>query len=111
MLRDTHVDDVPKIVAIQVRLALGEDVEGYGDVKAKDRIAAGNAVLDRLLGKALQTIDATVSDVTPEQQAMLAALRMTPHERRLAIESQDKTEDASQAVGDESAELDDLGDL
>lgn len=66
-------------------LALGRTPLGYegAEIKTSDRIKAGAEVLDRTLGKAPQTIDGNLDlGASPEQLALLAALQMTPHERR-----------------------------
>jgi hypothetical protein len=59
----------------------------------KDAIAAIKLMYERAFGKPRESVDMTVNDVTEEHQRMLEALRMTPHERRRALEAQDSTVD------------------
>lgn len=59
---------------------------------------AASEVGNRLLGKAKESIEIS-GGITPEAQALLEALRMTPHERR-QLAAQDTT-----AAEDEAAEL------
>lgn len=94
-LREKFKDNVDGIMQAFCDLALGKVPEGYtrDEIKTSDRIKAGAEVLDRVLGKAPQSIDATVTDVTETQRRMLEALAMTPHQRRMAL-AQDTTEDS-----------------
>lgn len=72
---------------------------------AKDRLKAGETAVDRGFGKVKESVEVT-GGISPDQQALLDALRMTPHERRLA--AQDSTEDdhamADLESGDVSSE-------
>lgn len=54
-MRETHKDDLTKIMAAMVAIAVGT-------AKDSDRVRAAEFVFDRLLGKAPQTIDATITD-------------------------------------------------
>lgn len=56
----------------------------------KDRLAAARLLKEHTYGMAKQAL-AVTGDVTPEAQALLAALRLTPHERRLIDHAQDST--------------------
>lgn len=82
-LREAHGDDIDVIIAIKVRLAKGENVPGYEDVRSVDRLKAGEDALDRIIGKPKQnvTLDGTVTtapvDLQPltlEQLEVLAKL-------------------------------------
>ena len=69
-----------------VDLALGKVPRGYeeAEIKTSDRIKANAEALDRILGKPAQTIDGAMSvGISPDQAAILAAISLTPHERRL----------------------------
>lgn len=54
---------------------------------AKSRRWAHDWLSDRGFGKPIQDIDVLIGtvDLTPEQQALLEALKMSPHERRSRI--------------------------
>lgn len=54
----------------------------------KSRTWAHEWLSDRSLGKALESVDMLFGsvDVTPESQAMMDALRLSPHERRARID-------------------------
>ena len=96
-LRERFGDDVEKIVEVLKDLALGRNPDGYAEeIKTSDRIKAGAEVIDRVIGKARQTVEGDLSiGVSPEQLAMLAALQLSPHERskRLAeIAAEDDAE-------------------
>lgn len=104
-VREKFGDDVAKIVEVLRDLALGKTVGGYENAKASDRVKAGAEVLDRVLGKAPQSIDATVTDVTESQRRMLEALSMTPHQRRQALDAQDTTAD-DEPIAEPDAVLD-----
>jgi hypothetical protein len=85
-LRDQFGADVPRLVAVLVDLALGKVPRGYeeAEIKTSDRIKANAEALDRILGKPAQTIDGAMSvGISPDQAAILAAISLTPHERRL----------------------------
>lgn len=105
-VREKYADDVPKIVEVLRDLALGKTPEGYGysEIKTSDRIKAGAEVLDRVLGKAHQEIEATVTDVTESQRRMLEALAMTPHQRRKALDSTGDADSDSEAPEDATDE-------
>lgn len=45
------------------------------------------------IAKPKESLDVNVAGPSPEQQALLAAIGMTPHERRLAIAESDAVED------------------
>ncbi len=79
-IREAHADDPIAIVALWIRLAKGEKVEGYGDAGAKERLRAGEPAVDRLLGKSTQVLDATIRDGHVDQ--LVEALKLSPHERR-----------------------------
>ena len=53
-----------------------------GGEKDADRVKAADILLERLYGKAPQQLDVT-NTVTPAQQALLDALALSPHERRV----------------------------
>jgi hypothetical protein len=103
-IREEFSDDAVKILRVFRDLALGVeqqptfDDDGnvlsgsvYGEIKASDRVKAGDIVLERVLGKAPQSIEGEFNlGATPEQIALLAALRMTPHERRQSLERIDR---------------------
>jgi hypothetical protein len=54
-------------------------------------------LMNRFFGKPKESVDVNVGGPSPDQQALLDALRMTPHERRQA-QAQDSTD-----VGDRDA--------
>lgn len=95
-IREEFSDDALKILRVFRDLALGQEappkfdgednlISGllYTEVKTSDRVKAGDIVLERVLGKAPQSIDGEFSlGASPDQLALLAALRMTPEERR-----------------------------
>ena len=57
-------------------------------MKAEDervRLQARLAILERTEGKVRDTVDINHGGPTPDQQQLLNALRMTPHERRQAL--------------------------
>lgn len=51
------------------------------------------------IGKPKEEMDLNVAGASPEQMALIDALRMTPHERRKAIEAQDTTATSDAADG------------
>lgn len=107
-IREVHGRDALAIVAIQVDLALGRAVPGYDDVKAADRVKAGVSALDRIAGKVPTTIDGSLDlGASSEQLALLAALRMTPHERRAYL-AQIDAEDERELAGVQDSTHSDL---
>src|SRR5882724_8725358 len=86
----------PKVAAEMARLIREATANGavlvafaLEALKAKDAASRNYAhqwLSDRGFGKSLQSVDVldTVA-ITPEQTAMLAALHLTPHERRARI--------------------------
>lgn len=102
-IRELYKDDVVKIVEVFRDLALGRDPEGYtNEIKTSDRVKAGQEVLDRVLGKAPQQIDGDLNiGITPEQAAVLAAIQLTPHERRKRLDQ--LAEEDDQAIADHEA--------
>ncbi len=83
IVRDQFGDDIPKIILVLRDLALGITPDGYSDVKTSDRIRAGTEVLDRVIGRPKQAIEGDLSiGLSAGDSALLAALRLTPHERR-----------------------------
>lgn len=106
-LRDQFGADVPKLVAVLVDLALGKVPTGYesAEIKTSDRIKANAEALDRILGKPAQTIDGAMSvGISPDQAAILAAISLTPHERRKRLDDIAREDDealaAAEADGD-----------
>lgn len=87
-IRELYRDDVAKIVEVLRDLALGKTPDGYDEeIKTSDRIKAGAEVLDRVLGKAPQSISGDLNvGISPEQAAVLAAIQLTPHERRQRLD-------------------------
>ena len=86
LAREMFGDDVPKMLAVFRDLGLGLTTTGYQDIQTSDRIKAGQEVLDRVLGRAKQAIEGEVSiGLSPGDSALLAALHLTPHERRNRI--------------------------
>lgn len=71
-IRDRFKGDAVKILETFRDLAIGVNPAGYSDIKASDRIKAGQEVIDRCLGKAPQTI--TVEDGPAEQPIDMSAL-------------------------------------
>jgi hypothetical protein len=77
------------------------DIAYSSNERTKDRLQAAGAALDRGYGKPKQALE--VSGGVPEEQlAALEALRMTPHERRQAMEAQDSTAPANEDVSAEA---------
>lgn len=100
-LREKYGKDVPALVGVLVDIGLGKiEVD-----KSSDRIKAIDSALDRIVGKPLQSVEGTLDlGATPEHLALLAALRMTPHERRqalAAIDEEDARALADPVAGDE----------
>lgn len=77
-----------------------------GPQRAKDSnwTYAASEVGNRLLGKPKETLEVS-GGMTPEQVALFDALRMTPHERRLAAQNStaDAIEDAKAAADADDA--------
>lgn len=91
-IADEHGDSVVDLVGIMIQLGRGEVPAGYeqAEIKTSDRIRAIEITLDRLLGKPLQSVDIDASvGISPEQVAIMAALKLTPHERRQQLEATD----------------------
>jgi hypothetical protein len=86
---DQHGDNVVELVGVLIKLGHGEIPDGYenSEIKTSDRIRAIEVTLDRLLGKPLQSVDLDASvGLAPEHVAIMAALKLTPHERRQELE-------------------------
>ncbi len=99
LLRERFGDDVPALVAVLVDLGLGRSVEGYDDAKASDRIRAGAEALDRIVGKAPQSLEVDANlGASAEQLALLAALQMTPEDRRRKMAEIDAEDAAALAL-------------
>lgn len=65
---------------------VGHLIDGMRELDKSDpswRFCA-EQLLNRLMGKPKETVDLNVGGASPEQEALLEAIRMTPHERRLA---------------------------
>lgn len=76
-------EDIEGLIDIEIRLAKGESVPGYEDVKARDRLFALQDAADRVAGKALTQISGSVDiGVSEDQQALLDAIKLSPEERR-----------------------------
>jgi hypothetical protein len=100
-LRDQFGGRVPELVGVLIDLALGKTPRGYEDaeIKTSDRIKANAEALDRILGKPAQTVDGEVSvGISPDQAAILAAISLTPHERRLRQEALDREDEEALAA-------------
>ena len=101
--------DLTAIMKLQIELALGRIPEGIKikELSAKDITNAASFVTDRVCGKPRQTIDGDVSvGVSPEQAALLAALQMSPHERRARATQLDAANADEQADADAHIDAD-----
>lgn len=80
LIRDATRDGAELVeFALKVMRDDGEDMRA--------REYAHQWLSDRSLGKPLQSVDVLLAEEqTPEQLALLDALRLSPHERRLRIE-------------------------
>jgi len=85
-----------------LKLIWGVFIKGPKGEKDSNWTFAAQQVLHYLIGKPKEQIELTGA-LSPEGQALFEALKLTPHERRLAAE--DATEDE-----DNAAELPDDGD-
>ena len=92
--REKFGDRYLDLVDLAVRIAFGETPDGYKDIKPADRRAFAEMALNRIGGKPKEHVEIS-GGVTPEQAALLEALRMTPHERRLAQDSTAAEDDAA----------------
>jgi hypothetical protein len=68
--------------ALRVMRGQEEDMQD-----ARSRLAMHAWISDRMFGRAPQSVDVTMNDavITPEQAAMLEALKLSPHSRRSRI--------------------------
>lgn len=112
--RSKEAREREKRVAAVVLAMGGEDCYDYFKIldsiarsdaeQAKDRIAAVKELLQRALGKAPDVVQLEGGGLTGIQAALLAAVSMTPYERRKAEADLDATEarddDASDGDGD-----------
>ncbi len=97
-IREDYKGDVIAIFEVMRDLALGRTPEGYekAEIKTSDRVKAASEVLDRALGKAPQQIDGDINvGITPRDAAVLAAIQLTPHERRKRLEVIASEDDAA----------------
>lgn len=76
--------DGAELVEFALRVWRGE-VDGMDSEKS--RMWAHDWLTDRAIGKPLQSVDMLLGavEITPEQQAALEALKLSPHERRERI--------------------------
>ncbi len=82
-LAERFGNDIEGLIDIEIRLARGEQVPGYEDAKARDRLLALQDAVDRVAGKALTQISGSLDiGLSEEQQALLDALNMSPEQRR-----------------------------
>lgn len=79
--REKHKDDIPTLIETAVKLGKGEEVKGFEGIKPRDRAMFLKEALDRLLGKAQQSIEITNDDTTAGAGADLSPL--TPEEMRV----------------------------
>lgn len=102
-IREEFGGDVRLLVAVLVDLALGKTPPGFehAEIRTSDRIKAGAEALDRIVGKPSQTIDAAMTvGITPEQAAILAAINLTPHERRKRMDELAREDDDAIAAAE-----------
>lgn len=57
--REKHKEDIPTLIETAVKLGKGEEVKGFEGIKPRDRAMFLKEALDRLLGKAQQSIEIT----------------------------------------------------
>ncbi len=72
------------------------DIAYDDDEATKERLKAAELAIDRGYGKAKQSVEVS-GGISPDQQALLDALRMTPHERRLAQDTTATEDDQAMA--------------
>jgi len=104
--RSYAANDGKSYTGVEAVIHLLLDIAFNPGEQAKDRISAAEKVVDRGYGKPKESLEVS-GGMTPEQQALLDALRMTPHERRIA-QAQDTTAaaeaaEAADAAADEAA--------
>jgi hypothetical protein len=104
-IRKAHEDDAAKIMQVFVDVAMGLEVPGYEDAKPSDRQKCGAYVCDQVLGKPKQQIDGDINvGISPEQAAVLAAIQLTPHERRKRL-AEIAAEDEAALAEEPAAEI------
>lgn len=89
-----------RLYALMMKIA----VQGPKGPKDTNWTFAAGEMMTRHFGKPKESVDIS-GDVSPEAQALLAALRMTPHERREALAA-----DNEDAAAMDAATADDEGD-
>lgn len=85
--------DTQKLTA-ELAAQLIECMRSVDKAEASWRFAV-DQLANRLWGKPKESMDLNVAGASPEQQALLEALVMTPHERRLAQASTSTEDDAA----------------
>ena len=104
LVREQIGDDTGlAILKVHAELAQGRIPDGVAIQKfsGRDMAASASIVLDRLWGKPKQTIDGEMA-FAPHQLALIAALQLTPHERRKKLDeiaAEDEAELAKAAAG------------
>jgi hypothetical protein len=91
-ISDEHGESVVDLIGIMIQLGRGEVPEGYeqAEIKTSDRIRATEVALDRLIGKPHQSVEIDAEVGMPALHAqVLAALQLSPHERRQRLANQD----------------------
>lgn len=100
-----------EILKVHAELAQGRIPAGVAVQKfsGRDMAASAAIVLDRLWGKPKQTIEGEVG-MAPHQIALIAALQLTPHERRQKLDQIAAEDEAALAEAERAqADDDDLG--
>lgn len=99
-ISDEHGDSVVDLIGIMIRLGRGEVPSGYeqAEIKTSDRIRATEVALDRLMGKPHQSVEVDAEVGMPALHAqVLAALQLTPHERRQRLASSPDSDEETSA--------------
>lgn len=99
-VREEFGDDIVPMLRVLRDLAMGETPKGYDGTKDSDRIKAAAEVMDRVMGKAPQSIEGEINvGASPQQMALLAALQLTPEERRAKLATLEEEDARALAEG------------
>lgn len=94
-IREEFGKDTITLLRIYRDLGMGFAAKGYEDIKAADRMRCGDIVIERVLGKATQSIEGSLAvGADPRAMALVEVLQLTPEDRRRKLAELDEADAA-----------------